>query len=271
MSDKRWCGDSDVLMSYLYEEGDPGERRGFEAHLQDCPDCAREVREFRSVRADLAEWTPPGTVLDFRIVRDEPRRSWLSWFRVPVMPAWAQLGAAAMLVGVAVGLSGLEIRYDDRGVTVRTGWQRADQAGAAVASVPAAQAPASVAADAGANQDAWRTELVALEQRLRRDLQPVPVSGAATRPASTAMPMSDDAFLARVRELIDASESRQNREMAMRIAQVVRDVDTQRRSDFARLTDGMGVIEGRAVSAVAQQRQMIDYLMRVSSQRDPRQ
>ena len=83
--------------------------------------------------------------------------------------------------------------------------------------------------------------------------------------------MGDDEFFARVRQLIDASETRQQRELALRIAQVVRDVDTQRRTDLARLTDGMGVIEGRTVSAVAQQKQMMDYLMRVSTQRDPRQ
>ena len=113
----------------------------------------------------------------------------------------------------------------------------------------------------------------AQDDRKRRELQQQSVSaGTTTQLASTGgNAMSDEAFLARVHELIAASESRQSREMALRMAQVVRDVDTQRRTDMVRLADGMGVIEGRAVSAVAQQRQMIDYLMRVSSQRDPRQ
>ena len=33
MSDKRWCGNPDVLMSYLYEDGDERERAAFETHL----------------------------------------------------------------------------------------------------------------------------------------------------------------------------------------------------------------------------------------------
>ena len=267
MSDKHWCGNPDVLMSYLYEEGDNIERQAFGVHLQHCADCAREVREFTALRAELAQWTPPDTVLDFRIVREEPRRSWRSWFALPVLPGWAQLGAAAMLVGVAVGISGLDIRYDNQGVTVRTGWQRE--------AVPAvAPGPATQAAVVPASTDAapWRADLSAVEARLRRELQQQSVTaGATTQLASTGgKAVSDEAFLARVHELIAASESRQNHEMALRMAQVVRDVDTQRRTDMVRLADGMGVIEGRTVSAVAQQRQMLDYLMRVSSQRDPR-
>ncbi|MDO8833988.1 MAG: hypothetical protein Q7V01_00250 [Vicinamibacterales bacterium] len=270
MSDNRWCGNPDVLMSYLYDEGDPGEREAFNAHLRACAACEREVREFTALRSGLAQWTPPEPVLDFRIVRERPARAWRSWFTPPVLPGWAQLGAAALLVGVAVGISGLEIRYDSEGVTVRTGWQRQ----AVPAEVPGKMAPASVTtAEATSSPDAtpWRTDLAAVEERLRRELQAPVAGGGSTQPASVrSVALTDEAFLDRVRELIAASEARQNREMALRVTQVVRDVDTQRRADFARLTDGMGVIEGRAVSAVAQQRQMIDYLMRVSSQREPR-
>ena len=135
---------------------------------------------------------------------------------------------------------------------------------------PAAALTASAAAP-GADATPWRSDLAAVEERLRRELQAPVAGGGSTQQASARnAALTDDAFLERVRELIAASEARQNREMALRMTQVVRDVDTQRRTDFARLTDGMGVIEGRAVSAVAQQRQMIDYLMRVSSQREPR-
>jgi hypothetical protein len=274
MSDNRWCGNPDVLMSYLYDEGDPGERAAFEAHLEACAACAREVREFTALRSGLAQWTPPEPLLDFRIVRDRPQppaRTWRSWFSLPVLPGWAQLGAAAVLVGVAVGISGVEIRYDNQGVTVRTGWQRQ----AVPADVPGAVAPAAAltasAAAPGADATPWRSDLAAVEERLRRELQAPVAGGGSAQPVSArSAAVTDDALLERVRELIAASEARQNREMALRMTQVVRDVDTQRRTDFARLTDGMGVIEGRAVSAVAQQRQMIDYLMRVSSQREPR-
>jgi len=270
MSNSRLCGNPEVLMSYLYEDGDEAERAAFGTHLATCDACAREVRELTAVRTGLAQWAPPETVLDFRIVREEPvARGWRSWFTFPVMPAWAQLGAAALLVGVAVGISGLEVRYDSQGLTVRTGWQKAapaETARAAPATVPV-QAVVPVATGDAAP---WRADLAALERTLRGEIrQPAPVS-QAVQASAPGRAMGDDEFFARVRQLIDASETRQQRELALRIAQVVRDVDTQRRTDLARLTDGMGVIEGRTVNAVAQQKQVLDYLMRVSTQRDPR-
>ena len=73
MSDRRFCGNVEVLMSYLYEEDDSVERQAFEAHLADCEACAGEVRAMRAVRGGLAAWTPPETVLDFRVVREHEK------------------------------------------------------------------------------------------------------------------------------------------------------------------------------------------------------
>jgi anti-sigma factor RsiW len=256
MNETRLCGNPEVLVSYLYEEDGPAERQAFEAHLRTCEACARDVREFGAVRTGLAQWTPPEPRLGFRVVRDEPSgRSWRSWFAWPVMPAWAQLGAAALLVGVAVGLSGLEVRYDGQGVTVRTGWSQA-------------AAPLGAAAPAAAEAAPWRAELVALEQKLRSEQRPAEAVPETRRVSAPAV--NDPDLLAQVRRLILESEQRQDRELALRLTQVVRDMDAQRRADLVRVADGIGAIEGRTVSAVAQQRQMLDYLMRVSTQREPR-
>lgn len=254
MTKTPYCGNPDALMAYLYDEGDAAERRAFEAHLSACEACAHEVRDLRAVRADLAAWEPPETLLGFRLVRGgaEPR-SWRSWLTWPAMPAWAQMGAAALLVGMAVGISGLEVRSGGDGVVVRTRW-----------SPP----PAAVASDAPS--DAWRAELAALEQRLRQDLRPAETRPAATVPVPAGRRLSDEEFLARVRDLIEASESRQQRDMALRLAQVARDFDAQRRADLVRVADGLGLVEGRTGAEVARQREMLNYLMRVSSQRDPR-
>ena len=49
------------------------------------------------------------------------------------MPAWAQLAAASLVVGVAAGISGLDVQYGKDGLSVRTGWNRpADSRQAAV-------------------------------------------------------------------------------------------------------------------------------------------
>jgi len=44
----------------------------------------------------------------------------------------------------------------------------------------------------------------------------------------------------------------------------MRDTETQRRADMARVADGLGVLEGRTGAAAAQQREMMNYLVRVS-------
>ena len=271
MSDERYCGNVDALMSYLYEEGDEGERLHFEGHLAACDACTREVREMREVRSGLTAWTPPETVLDFRIVREAavaPVPIRRPWFSIPQIPAWAQFAAAVLVVGVAVGISGLEVRYDQQGLSVRTGWNKpaAAQAGAPVAASSLQTTPASAAADAP-----WRAELAAFEQRMKEQYaRPVSEASPAVMAAATGSrrALTDDEFMTRVRDLINTSETKQQREMAVRISQVVRDMDTQHRADLARVVDNFGVLEGRTGVAVAQQREMLNYLVRVSQKQD---
>ncbi len=264
MNETRYCGNPEFLMSYLYEEGDASERVAFDAHLRTCASCAREVADLRSVRGELAAWAPPEAVLDFRIVRDPAPARRFAWLAVPDLPVWAQFAAATLVVGIAVGISGLEVTYNPAdGLSVRAGWNK--PASSAPGAAPGVQAAALPGGDAP-----WRADLVALREELRAErAQAAPASAPAsgegtTRLAASGQVLSDAAFDARVRELIAASETRQQREMALRIAQVVRDMDVQRRADMARVADGIGVLEGRTGAAVAQQREMMNYMLRVS-------
>jgi hypothetical protein len=255
MNDSRYCGNPDVLMSYLYEDGATEERRAFEAHLEQCERCAGEVASLRAVRADLASWAPPETVLDFRIVREPaPARSRWGW--LSTMPAWAQLAAASLVIGVAAGMSGLDVQYGKDGLIVRTGWSR--------------QPTEAPRLGPGAESAPWRADLAAMREQMRNEIrQAAPAQAPTATPVSTSAAgvpktMSDEEFMARVKQLIDASETRTQREMALRLAEVVRDMDTHRRADLRRVADGLGVLEGRTGAAVAQQREMMNYLMRVS-------
>jgi hypothetical protein len=63
-----------------------------------------------------------------------------------------------------------------------------------------------------------------------------------------------------MRALIEESERRQQRELALRLAQVVQDVETQRRADLVQIEQNIGHIEG----LTAAQRDMMQYLVRVS-------
>jgi hypothetical protein len=78
-----------------------------------------------------------------------------------------------------------------------------------------------------------------------------------------------DLPMQRVVQLIEASEQRQQQELALRLTQFNRDLEVQRRSDLVRINKGFGQFEGRAGAEIARQRQMLDYIMRVSQQPPP--
>ena len=72
--------------------------------------------------------------------------------------------------------------------------------------------------------------------------------------------------MTRVRTLIEESEQRQQRELALRTAELVRDVDSQRRIDLAQIQRNFGQIEGLTGAEVREQREMLNYLIRASQQ-----
>ncbi|MEZ5418371.1 MAG: hypothetical protein R2708_13610 [Vicinamibacterales bacterium] len=65
-----------------------------------------------------------------------------------------------------------------------------------------------------------------------------------------------------MRALIEASERRQQQELALRLTQFGRDIDLQRRADLVRVEQGIGQLEGRTGAEVARQREAINYLIR---------
>jgi hypothetical protein len=73
-----------------------------------------------------------------------------------------------------------------------------------------------------------------------------------------------------VRTLLAESEERQQRELALRLTQTLRDVDAQRRTDLMRIEQTFGQMEGSTRPELANQRQMINYLIqRTGAQRIP--
>ena len=105
-------------------------------------------------------------------------------------------------------------------------------------------------------------DLAALERRLRGEMAQIRVAANTSAPVSA----SDGQMLARVRQLVEESEQRQQRELAIRMTQVMRDFDTQRRMDLAQIQGNFSQIEGATGAQVREQRDMLNYLMRVSQQ-----
>ena len=72
------------------------------------------------------------------------------------------------------------------------------------------------------------------------------------RNASTMSARAADAeIIKRVRELLAQSESRQQGELALRISQVIRDVDAQRTADLTRIQKGLGSIDATVTAEAA--------------------
>ncbi len=114
----------DVLVTYLYDDMDTSARATFDAHLAICARCRNELNDLQGVREDLAQWSPPaldnGVVVNVNQpirnagaarLRPDVRRSW--WREIP---AWAQVAAAMLFLGVSAGIANLDVRYDAPGI-----------------------------------------------------------------------------------------------------------------------------------------------------------
>lgn len=255
MSESFLCDDKDTLIAYLYDEIDPVVRRRVEEHLRVCAACTAELTALSSLRVELASWSAPEAGLDFQFVRkpaqDLRPAAW--WSGVPV---WAQAAAAILVLAVGAAVANLQVRSGPDGFVVSTGWLSPGGV------VSATAAPATVV-NHGAD-DAWKPALAALETELRNEIRSSRGTGSNVVRASARSP-ADDATLRNVELMIEASEKRQRQEMALRLTQFNRDVNMQRQADLVKIDQVIGQYAGTSGAEMARQRQMLNYLTRVSN------
>jgi hypothetical protein len=236
--------DKEQLVSYLYDDLGDADRAAFDAHLRTCAACRDELNALRGVRADLITWSPPQPDFGFRVVREPkvlpmPARSWRAWYS----PA-AGLAAAAMLVlAAASAIAHVEVHRGPDGFTVRTGWSSASTSAFAARDASGfgetRPQPASMTAASPVNASVDPALLAALDRRLSA-LEAAARDTSNVRNASMLSARASDAdVLKKVRELLAQSETKQQGELALRVAQVLRDVDAQRVADLSRIQAGM--------------------------------
>jgi putative zinc finger protein len=257
-----------TLIAYLYNDIDPAERSIFDAHLVMCSRCRRDLDALDGVRTQLARWSPPEP--DFESIRNPrsaPRQTpgalsslkgahqSLSWRAVPI---WAQVAAALLFLGVSAAIANLDVRYDQNGLTVRTGWSKAVNSTATTANTPAD-------ANRAAGDAPWRAELTALEAQLRSEIRSARAAAASVPTRSAAATDAD--VLRRVHALIDESERKQQRELALRVAEVFRDVNAQRQADLTKIDRNLAFIQNSTGVEILKQREATNYLMKVSQRR----
>jgi hypothetical protein len=143
------------------------------------------------------------------------------------------------------------------GMAIGAGRGAAPVASNAVAE--AGQPAAGPAATASKTESVSHSELVDLEQRLRAEL--ARLTPASPAPAQTAARTDDEALMKRVRALLSESEEKQRGELALRTAQVLRDMEIQRKVDMATVQQNIGQIQGTTGAELKQQRELYNMLM----------
>lgn len=256
------CDDKAALVAYLYDEIDAPDRQRVEEHLRQCVACAAEAGALAGVRTELTQWAAPPAELGFTVVRSAAARrdaaseaealppatvlrpaQW--WNSVPV---WAQAVAAIFVLAVSAAIANVQVKSGADGLVISTGWMTPSPAQAATVS--------AAAVDTG---EEWKTALTALEQQLREEIRTTRETGTVR--AASRSGGGDEATLRRVRDLLEASESKQNRQLAYRMTQLMSDINVQRRADLLRVEQAIG----HTGVEVAKQRQQLNYVIRAST------
>lgn len=285
--------DKELLVAYLYEDLSGSERAGFEAHVRECAECRDELKALGAVRVDLAAWTPPQSDLGFRVVRGAsetghvlrmPAASWRAWWT----PAAGLAAAAVLVLAAASAIARVEVHRGPDGVTVRTGGSAFAPTGSAGSfggtSPVSVGGVTPIVSQTGLNGQVANgtasskspigegvlTADVAFIAELERRLRALETASLrdGLRNASTLSARASDAeIVKRVRELLAQSERQQKGELALRIAQVMRDVDAQRIADLTRIQQGLGRIDATVTAEAASHRDLTNFILTSAKQK----
>jgi hypothetical protein len=264
--------DKERLIGYLYDELPSSDRAEFERHLTSCSECRDEISQLGTTRQRLASWGVPDTNLDLAPVRVVPSTS--RWFHVS--RTWGLAAAAVLLLAVASAIANIEIRAGGDGVVIRTGWRSpATQPMEIAARVPP-ESPSGGVSGLDANARTREADRIAAPQGvgvrdrgldlLEKRLSELEATVGA-RPATVASrSTATSEILRQVRQLVQQSETRQQRELALRIQQVVLEFNRARMADFSRMQSAVAQLQGRTDTALTNQLAMEKALIRTVQQ-----
>ena len=165
-----------------------------------------------------------------------PSARWLAWRGAATLKKglgrWLQAAAAVLLFAAGMAVSQFHVDYADGRVVVSTG-----------AATPAPNTR-------GASITLQPENMNPPERRI----DPAEFDSRRVAAVDANAPAVDmEQLLQRVRAMIDQSEQRQQRELALRLSQVSREVDTQHQADLLKIQQDFG-----------QQQEALEYLVRTS-------
>ncbi len=246
----------ELLVAFLYEDLNDMDRAKVEMHLRACEACRDELAALRSVRIDLATWAPALPDFGFRIVRDvkpAAKGSWRAWWT----PAAGLAAAATLVLAAALSLAHVEIRSGPDGVTVRTG---VSASASAAFDASAAGLRAVPARDVYLPNDENIDALGGIVQRIDA-LEAAIRQGPQTRNAEMlSARASDEELIKRVRDMLAQSETREQGEVAVRLAQVIRDFDNQRRADLGTIQARFAQLDNSMTKEASLHADLVNYV-----------
>jgi hypothetical protein len=248
------CDSKDLLISFLYDELTGAEKRAFQAHLASCAACRDEVAELSATQRHLALWAPPVPDLGFQIVARPaavPAPAPVAAPPARVNPLWGLAAAAVLVLAAGAAIANIEVHYGADGLVMRTGWNRAETSVAATAPV-ARVTPVD-----------WKQQAQALEERVRQLEAAAASTTAVSGPANPSV--ADAEVLRRVSEMLDQSESRQQRLMTTRITQLTRDIDARRKIDLALIDQGLMRLQSTSGAELRQSRDLVQRMYRATA------
>jgi len=211
----------DDMMDVLYGEGDEAATRRFEAHQAGCGACRHEMAQLRRLRGDLAQWR-----------LSPPRRGAGAAARARFPVGLAAAACLIVALGAALGLSGVEIRYDRRGFAVRLGRGGPDPDG-----------------------------LAEQERRHEQEIAALRAQIAAARAPG------EDEVLRAVAEMIQKSESRQDAAWRASLSDLQQRTQTQRQYDLARMSAGLSYLDGKTGLQAGRTTELVGHLLQASQQK----
>ena len=267
----------EALVAFLYDDGDSAERGRFQTHLVTCARCQAEVAGLRGVRTQLARWAPPEPTFALTNPQSNPPPATRNPQWWAAVPAWAQVAAALLFISACAGIANLEVRYDRNGLIVRTGWSGrsggsdgSGQAGGSDAAGGARRTGGSsgpeVAQGFSPASAPWKADIAALESQLTRQISAARTAApvAAAPQTVRTLTVADADVTRRVRALVEESEKRQRRELALRVAELLRDVNAQRQADLVKIDRTIGFVQNNVGIEVQKTRNQMDLVLRAS-------
>ena len=258
----RECVTTSGLLDYLYDELSAAERKAFEIHVHDCSACRSELPHWAARvtpwpcgRRRIPSWASGSSAK--KRLRRRRRAFWT------ISPHGDSRRRPFCFSRSARQSRTSRSSYGSEGFMVRTGLGRS--------TAPRARRRESTCrlSPSPASSDEWKRAACGFSTLGCGSSSKVIARLPRRRPSGrTRLPrMSDAEILREVRKIIAESETRQQRELALRVTQVVSDVDAARVGDLARVERGLRQIQGLTDAEMIRHRDTLNHLLRVTQQR----